>query len=44
MAPQYVIERIGKIAGRMAIYVAGVGQHQMWAAQFRSATSGPGTG
>jgi len=34
LAPQYVIERIGKIAGPEAIYVAGVGQHQMWAAQF----------
>ncbi len=29
-----MIERIGKIAGPEAIYVAGVGQHQMWAAQF----------
>jgi acetolactate synthase I/II/III large subunit len=34
LAPQYVIERIGKIAGPEAVYVAGVGQHQMWAAQF----------
>ncbi|BBH18121.1 acetolactate synthase [Nocardioides baekrokdamisoli] len=34
MAPQYVIERLGKIAGPEAIYAAGVGQHQMWAAQF----------
>ncbi len=34
LAPQYVIERIGKIAGPEAIYLAGVGQHQMWAAQF----------
>jgi acetolactate synthase-1/2/3 large subunit len=34
LAPQYVIQRIGKIAGPEAIYVAGVGQHQMWAAQF----------
>jgi acetolactate synthase-1/2/3 large subunit len=34
VAPQYVIERIGKIAGPDAVYVAGVGQHQMWAAQF----------
>ncbi|MBV9095169.1 MAG: acetolactate synthase large subunit [Streptosporangiaceae bacterium] len=34
LAPQYVIERIGKIAGPQAVYVAGVGQHQMWAAQF----------
>ncbi len=36
LAPQYVIERLGKIAGPDAIYVAGVGQHQMWAAQFIS--------
>ena len=34
VAPQYVIERIGAIAGPDAIYCAGVGQHQMWAAQF----------
>ncbi|MCA0436982.1 MAG: acetolactate synthase large subunit [Austwickia sp.] len=34
MSPQYVIERIGAIAGPEATYVAGVGQHQMWAAQF----------
>jgi acetolactate synthase I/II/III large subunit len=34
LAPQHVIERIGKIAGPDALYVAGVGQHQMWAAQF----------
>ena len=32
--PQYVIERLGEIAGPDAIYAAGVGQHQMWAAQF----------
>ncbi|MGH3158558.1 MAG: thiamine pyrophosphate-dependent enzyme, partial [Streptosporangiaceae bacterium] len=36
LAPQYVIERIGQIAGPEAVYVAGVGQHQMWAAQFIS--------
>jgi len=36
LAPQYVIERLGKIAGPDAIYCAGVGQHQMWAAQFIS--------
>jgi acetolactate synthase-1/2/3 large subunit len=29
-----VIERISAITGPEAIYVAGVGQHQMWAAQF----------
>jgi acetolactate synthase-1/2/3 large subunit len=34
LAPQYVIERLGKIAGSDAIFAAGVGQHQMWAAQF----------
>jgi acetolactate synthase I/II/III large subunit len=34
LAPQYVIKRIGQIAGPEAVYVAGVGQHQMWAAQF----------
>ncbi len=34
LAPQYVIERLGRIAGPEALYVAGVGQHQMWAAQF----------
>jgi len=34
LAPQYVIERLGSIAGPDAIYAAGVGQHQMWAAQF----------
>ena len=36
LSPQYVIERLGKIAGPDAIYAAGVGQHQMWAAQFVS--------
>ena len=34
LAPQYVIERLGAIAGPDAIYTSGVGQHQMWAAQF----------
>jgi acetolactate synthase-1/2/3 large subunit len=34
LAPQYVIEQLGRIVGSDAIYVAGVGQHQMWAAQF----------
>ncbi|HEY3881688.1 MAG TPA: acetolactate synthase large subunit [Trebonia sp.] len=34
LAPQYVIERIGRLAGPEAVYLAGVGQHQMWAAQF----------
>jgi acetolactate synthase-1/2/3 large subunit len=36
VSPQYVIERIGKMSGPDAIYVAGVGQHQMWASQFIS--------
>ncbi|HET8602617.1 MAG TPA: acetolactate synthase large subunit, partial [Marmoricola sp.] len=34
VAPQYVLERLGRIAGPEAIYVAGVGQHQMWATHF----------
>ncbi|MEO3870491.1 acetolactate synthase large subunit [Nonomuraea sp. B12E4] len=34
LAPQYVMERLSSIAGPEAYYVAGVGQHQMWAAQF----------
>ncbi len=34
LSPQFVIERLGKIAGPEAIFVAGVGQHQMWASQF----------
>ncbi len=34
LSPQFVIERIGAISGPDAIYVAGVGQHQMWASQF----------
>ncbi|WP_017614787.1 acetolactate synthase large subunit [Nocardiopsis salina] len=34
LSPQHVIERLGTLAGPEATYVAGVGQHQMWAAQF----------
>jgi acetolactate synthase I/II/III large subunit len=34
MAPQQVISRIGAISGPESIFVSGVGQHQMWAAQF----------
>ena len=34
LAPQYVIERLGAIAGPEAIYASGVGQHQMWAAHY----------
>ncbi|EIV95888.1 acetolactate synthase large subunit [Frankia sp. QA3] len=36
LAPQHVIERLGRIAGPETIFAAGVGQHQMWAAQFIS--------
>ncbi|SBS79072.1 acetolactate synthase III, large subunit [uncultured Mycobacterium sp.] len=36
LSPEYVIQQLGRIAGPDAIYVAGVGQHQMWAAQFIS--------
>ena len=34
LSPQYVIERLSALTGPEAIYVAGVGQHQMWASQF----------
>lgn len=34
LSPEFVIETLGRIAGPDALYVAGVGQHQMWAAQF----------
>jgi acetolactate synthase-1/2/3 large subunit len=34
LSPEFVIETLGKLAGPDAVYVAGVGQHQMWAAQF----------
>jgi acetolactate synthase-1/2/3 large subunit len=34
LSPEYVISELGKTAGPDAVYVAGVGQHQMWAAQF----------
>ncbi|WP_242190884.1 acetolactate synthase large subunit [Saccharopolyspora soli] len=34
LSPEYVIERLGELVGPDAVYVAGVGQHQMWAAQF----------
>ncbi|NCD17685.1 MAG: acetolactate synthase large subunit [Actinobacteria bacterium] len=34
MAPQHVIKRLGEIVGPDGVYVSGVGQHQMWAAQF----------
>ncbi|HEX6499940.1 MAG TPA: acetolactate synthase large subunit [Micromonosporaceae bacterium] len=42
LAPQYVIKRLGEIVGPDAVYVAGVGQHQMWASQFISYEQ-PGT-
>jgi len=34
MAPQYVISRIGELTGPEGVFAAGVGQHQMWSAQF----------
>jgi acetolactate synthase-1/2/3 large subunit len=34
LSPQMVIERIGQMTGPEGVYAAGVGQHQMWAAQF----------
>jgi acetolactate synthase-1/2/3 large subunit len=34
LAPQGIIKTIGEISGPEAIYAAGVGQHQMWSAQF----------
>jgi acetolactate synthase-1/2/3 large subunit len=36
MSPEFVISQVGKFAGPDAVYCAGVGQHQMWAAQFVS--------
>jgi acetolactate synthase I/II/III large subunit len=36
LAPQYVISRLGAISGPDTIFTSGVGQHQMWAAQFIS--------
>ena len=34
LSPQFVIERLSQICGPDTIFAAGVGQHQMWAAQF----------
>ena len=34
LSPQYVIKRIGELSGPEAGFAAGVGQHQMWSAQF----------
>jgi acetolactate synthase-1/2/3 large subunit len=34
LAPQFVLQRLGQISGPESIYVAGVGQHQMWATHY----------
>ena len=34
LSPQAIIKRIGELSGPEAIIAAGVGQHQMWSAQF----------
>ena len=34
LSPQYVIQRIGEMSGPEAVFAAGVGQHQMWSAQY----------
>ncbi len=34
LAPQHVVTRLGELCGPDAVYVSGVGQHQMWASQF----------
>lgn len=34
LSPQYVLQRLSTLVGDNAIYATGVGQHQMWAAQF----------
>ncbi|MFA5890130.1 MAG: acetolactate synthase large subunit [Actinomycetota bacterium] len=34
LKPEYVIQKIGELVGTEAIYVSGVGQHQMWASQY----------
>ncbi|CAL4859945.1 acetolactate synthase large subunit [Microbacterium sp. MM2322] len=34
LSPQHVIQRIGEITGPEGVFASGVGQHQMWAAQF----------
>ncbi len=34
LSPQHVIQRIGELTGPEGVFAAGVGQHQMWAAQF----------
>lgn len=34
LAPQHVIRRLSELSGPDAIFATGVGQHQMWSAQF----------
>ena len=34
LSPQYAIQRLGVISGPDTVFVSGVGQHQMWGAQF----------
>jgi acetolactate synthase-1/2/3 large subunit len=34
LSPQRVIERLGQLAGPGTVFASGVGQHQMWSAQF----------
>ncbi|WP_108249932.1 acetolactate synthase large subunit [Planctomonas deserti] len=34
LSPQWVISRIGELTGPEGVFAAGVGQHQMWSAQF----------
>lgn len=34
LLPEYVIDRIGALTKGEAVYVSGVGQHQMWASQY----------
>ncbi|MFN3948138.1 acetolactate synthase large subunit [Microbacterium sp.] len=34
LSPQHVIQRIGEMTGPEGVFASGVGQHQMWAAQF----------
>ncbi|MDR2373760.1 MAG: acetolactate synthase large subunit [Bifidobacteriaceae bacterium] len=40
LAPQHVIERLSALAPADAIFVSGVGQHQMWAQQFLDISGG----
>ena len=34
LKPEFVIEQLGKLTNGDAVYVGGVGQHQMWASQY----------